>query len=431
LMDEVRVFSRELSALEVRGLYDSAAVGSLVKELGATGGKDLEDLFFGAYLASESSAYAKALSEVRTARQGWYKLLNAQREIMVMQETPKPKRAYVLFRGEYDKRRDEVFAGTPKALNSFPEGAPRNRLGLAQWLTDPANPLLSRVTVNRIWQMLFGRGLVRTSEDLGSQGSQPEIPEVLEWLAYRFLSEGWDVKGLIRTIVMSHTYRQESSASPELVADDPENTWLGRGPRFRMSAEMIRDTFLRTSGLLVQKVGGAPVTPYEMAEAFRPAKVDAGEGVFRRSLYTQWRRTAPPPAMMTFDAPRRGVCSAKRERTNTPLQALVLLNGPQYVEAARVLGERLHLKHTGNVEGMVQEGFLACLSRFPDAREKDISVRLYQEQLSYFQKHPEEADRLLQTGQKKRDGSVGAPEAAAAAVLAQALLNHDGCVVKQ
>ena len=430
-VDEVRIFSRELSALEVRSLCAPERVSEVLKNSESSWSAAQKREVVEAYLAAADEVYVKALADLRAARVEWVKALNGQREIMVMQETPKPKKAYVLFRGEYDKRREEVFAGTPKALNPYPAAAPLNRLGLAQWLTDPTNPLLSRVTVNRFWQMLFGRGLVRTAEDLGSQGAQPEYPEVLEWLAHRFISGGWDVKALLRTVVLSHTYRQESLADARVLSDDPENAWLARGPRFRMSAEMIRDTFLKTSGLLVQKLGGAPVTPYEMWEALRPGKVDSGDGVFRRSLYTVWRRTAPPPAMMAFDASRRGVCSAKRERTNTPLQALVLLNGPQYVEAAKVLGQRLLEGNLGRVEAMVEEGFLACLSRFPDAREREILVRLYEEQRTYFEANPSEASGLLGTGQTKVNASSRVAEAAAATVLAQALLNHDGCVVKQ
>lgn len=431
LVDEVRVFSRELTKLEIATLYDEQRIKELLQRaperLSEQERSDLEETF----RSTRDRELSKTLGDLREARAEWVKALNTQREIMVMRETERPKKAFVLFRGQYDQRRDEVFAGTPVALNPFPKDAPRNRLGLAQWLTEPSHPLLARVTVNRLWQMLFGRGLTRTPEDLGSQGAQPEYPEVLDWLSQQFIGGGWDLKALLKTIVFSHIYRQDTVANGALIADDPENVLLARGPRFRMSAEMIRDSFLSVSGLMVPKLGGPPVTPYELSEAFRPAKVDTGEGAFRRSLYTRWRRTAPPPAMMAFDAARRGVCSARRERTNTPLQSLVLLNGPQYVEAARVLGQNLHQKSAGDVEAMVEEGFLACMSRFPDAREKEIAGRLYREQLAYFKLHLEEAKELLKTGQSPQAASVPVPEAAAATILAQALLNHDGSVVKQ
>jgi hypothetical protein len=350
---------------------------------------------------------------------------------MVMRELPSPKKAFVLFRGQYDQRRDEVFADTPESLPAFPSEKPRNRLGLANWLTDPQHPLLARVTVNRIWQGFFGRGIVKTSDDFGSQGSQPEYQEVLDWLSRHFIDSGWDIKGLVRTIVLSKTYRQDSSADPRLIADDPENALLARGPRFRLPAETIRDTFLSASGILSKKIGGPPVSPYEMSEAFRPSAADSGDGALRRSLYTRWRRTSPPPAMMAFDASRRAVCSAKRERTNTPLQALILLNGPQYVEAARILGERLQTGFGQDLRALTDELFVLCLSRFPDEREREIAALLYAEQLSHFRSHPAEAESLLKIGSVPRKAGLPAAETAAATVLAQALLNHDGSVVKQ
>jgi hypothetical protein len=231
--------------------------------------------------------------------------------------------------------------------------------------------------------------------------------------------------------VMSRTYRQRSLADPKTMADDPDNDWLARGPRFRLSAEMIRDNALAAAGLLQRSVGGAPVNPYELSEAFKPAKPSEGDGVYRRSIYSFWRRTGPPPAMIAFDAPRRAVCAAKRERTESPLQALILLNGPQYVEAARVLGERLHAAHDGDVEAMIREGYLRCLSREPDPREKEILKQLYAEQLALFRQEPQRAEALRKVGNAKPDNRIPAPEAGAAAVLAQALLNHDACVVKR
>jgi hypothetical protein len=302
---------------------------------------------------------------------------------------------------------------------------------LARWLTDRRHPLTARVVVNRFWQSLFGVGLVKTAEDFGSQGSPPTYPELLDWLALRFIDSGWDTKALMKTIVMSRTYRQRSLADPQTMSDDPENLWLARGPRFRLSAEMIRDNVLAASGLLVRRVGGPPVFPYEMSESFKPAKPSEGDGVYRRSLYTHWRRTGPPPALLAFDAPRRAVCVAKRERTDSPLQPLILLNGVQYVEAARVLGERLHQESGGDVSKMIERGCLRCLSRRPDSRELDILARLYREQLDYFTQHPSEADELLKIGMAPRQVEISAPQAAAALVLAQAFLNHDEAVVKR
>jgi hypothetical protein len=215
------------------------------------------------------------------------------------------------------------------------------------------------------------------------------------------------------------------------MADDPDNELLARGPRFRLPAEMIRDNALAAAGLLKLQPGGPPVNPYEMSEAFRPSDPSGGDGVYRRSLYTTWRRTSPPPAMLAFDAPRRAVCIAKRERTDTPLQALILLNGVQYVEAARVLGEALHRDSQGNIAKMIDAGFLRCLSRRPDAREVEIMTRLYEEQRAHFTEHTAEAETFLKTGNTPHDAAIPVAEAAAATVLAQALLNHDACVVKR
>lgn len=406
---------------------DNITLGERFRDRGFKGGM-IDDLrVFG-----RDVSYARAPSEELTkARSELYAQQDAQKEIMIMRELPQPKKAYVLTRGEYDKRGEEVLPQTPAVLSPFPKNAPRNRLGYAQWLTAPDHPLTARVTVNRIWNSLFGRGLVKTTEDFGSQGERPLYPELLDYLAMKFIQSGWDVKALIREIVLSRVYRQQSIAEARTMADDPENQWLARGPRFRLPAEMIRDNALAASGLLNLTMGGAPVYPYEMTEAFKPAGPSAGDAVYRRSLYTHWRRTSPPPAMVAFDAPRRAVCISKRERTDSPLQALVLLNGVQYVEAARVLGEKLHLQAKGDVSKMIESGFLRCLSRKPDAREALICTQLYQEQLASFKKTPKEAEALLKTGNAKRDASIPAPEAAAATVLAQALLNHDACIVKR
>ncbi len=348
-----------------------------------------------------------------------------------MKEMPQPKPAYVLFRGEYNQRRDEVHAGVPAVLSKFPEGAPNNRLGLAQWLTNPEHPLMARVTVNRIWQSLFGGGLVKTSEDFGSQGARPLYPEVLDAFADYFMRSGWDTKKLIRAIVLTETYQQNSIGPQSLMADDPDNEWLARGPRFRLSAEMIRDNVLAVAGLLKERVGGPPVNPYEMSEAFKPAGVSQGDDVYRRSIYTNWRRTGPPPAMLAFDAPRRAVCSAKRERTDSPLQALILLNGVQYVEAARVLGADLWVRSGGQPETMIREGCLRCWSREPDDVELKILTQLWQDQLRHYEDHPEAAAQLLAIGQAARPEQMNSVTAAAATILAQALLTHDECVVRR
>ena len=430
-VDDFRVFGRALTSLEAAATHDEAAAKTLLAkaeaQLSASERVTLEDYF----LYTVDAEFPKQLAALKAARAELVKFADGVKEIMVMRELAQPKKSYVLFRGEYNQRRDEAPPVTPAALSPWPAGAPRNRLGLAQWLTAPDHPLLARVTVNRIWQSLFGRGLVKTAEDFGSQGEKPLYPEVLDWLSLRFIQSGWDTKALMKAIVMSGVYRQRSFADAQTLADDPDNQWLARGPRLRLPAEMIRDNALAAAGLLKPTLGGPPVNPYEMSESFKPASPTGGDGVYRRSLYTNWKRTGPPPALLAFDAPRRAVCTAKRERTDSPLQALILLNGTQYVEAARVLGESLHRDANGNVPAMIEAGFLRCLSRKPDAREQAILQQLHREQLDHFKAKPADAESLLKAGNTKRDEKISAPEAAAATVLAQAILNHDACVVKR
>ena len=348
-----------------------------------------------------------------------------------MEELPQPKPAYILFRGEYDKRTDPVTAQTPAVLGLLPEQTPKNRLSLARWLTSPQHPLFARVVVNRLWNSLFGRGLVKTVEDFGSQGEQPLYPQLLDHLAARFMHNGWDMKALIKDIVTSRTYLQRSIAPSAVMTEDPENQWLARGPRFRLSAEMIRDNALAAAGLLKHQLGGPPVNSYEMTEAFKPTALSTGDGLHRRSLYSHWRRTSPPPAMTTFDAPKRSVCIAQRERTDTPLQALVLMNGTQYVEAARVLGTSLLKENPGNLDAIIHQLFLRTLSRQPDKRELEICRQLHQEQLSFYTQHPSEAQALLKQGNAPQAPNQDPAQAAATTILAQALLSHDESVVKR
>lgn len=430
-IDDFRVFNREVSPLEALSAFDEKTANTLAVKPDADLTEAERALLRDYYFAAIDEDAKKQRDTLKTARAEEVKFADETREIMVMRELPQPKKAYVLWRGEYNQRRDEVHMAPPSALPPLPSGAPNNRLGVARWLTAPSHPLFARVTINRFWQGLFGRGLVKTSEDFGAQGGKPSHPELLDWLALRFMQNGWDVKALLKTMVMSETYRQRSVASAQTMTDDPENEWLARGPRFRLPAEMIRDNALAAAGLLSTKSGGAPVHPYEMSEAYKPVGASSGDGLYRRSLYTKWRRTSPPPALLTFDAPRRAVCIARRERTDSPLQALILLNGIQYVEAARVLGESLYKDSGGDTSKMIEAGFMRCLSRKPDAREAAICKQLYDEQLALFKAKPQDAEALLKTGVAKRDTNIPLPEAAAATILAQALLNHDECVVKR
>src|SRR5690606_8748774 len=266
----------------------------------------------------------------------------------------------------YDAPGERVDPAIPETLPPFSDELPRNRFGLARWLTSPEHPLTSRVAVNRLWQMCFGKGLVATPEDFGSQGQPPSHPLLLDWLACDFVEQGWDVKRLLKLIVTSATYRQSSRVAGNT---DPENILLSRGPSYRLPAEMLRDNALAVSGLLVGTVGGPPARPYEVEESFKPSPRDKGEGLYRRSLYTYWKRTAPAPVMMTLDASTREVCRVNRERTASPLQLLALFNGPQYNEAARALAESLVREHGENRESLLVSLFRRLTTRRPAAAE--------------------------------------------------------------
>jgi Protein of unknown function (DUF1553)/Protein of unknown function (DUF1549)/Concanavalin A-like lectin/glucanases superfamily/Planctomycete cytochrome C len=420
LIDDLRVFGRALTAVEVSALYAPDQLATTSNEA-----------WFETYLANQDAPYRAQLAALTAARGTETQLVDAAKEIMVMRELPTPKTAYILKRGEYDQHGAAVLPDTPSALPPFPADQPRNRLGLAHWLTDARHPLLARVTVNRFWQSLFGQGLVKTVDDFGNQGDRAEYPELLDWLAGEFIRSGWDVKALLKTIVLSETYRQRSFATPEIMADDPENIWLARGPRHRLAAEMIRDQALATSGLLVEKIGGPPVFTYDIPESFKPAPAGKGEQLYRRSVYTFWRRTGPAPMLEAFDVPKRVVCVARRDTTNTALQALVLLNGPQFVEASRVLAENLYRAHAGQPDSLLADAFRRLTLRAPDPAEQKIIARLFDEQLTWFRAHPADAAKHLALGETPRDAKLPTPEIAALATVVNTLMNHDAFAVKR
>ena len=330
LIDDLQVFDTCLTAAEV--------VSSVRRD-------SRDPAAFEHFLVRHHQPYISASADLRRLREEENTLVSLVPEIMVMEEMRQPRPAHLLKRGAYDTPGEIVPRDTPASLPPFPKNQPRNRLGLARWLTDRGHPLAARVVVNRIWRMHFGRGLVATQEDFGSQGKLPSHPQLLDWLAGKFMDDGWDVKALHRLIVSSETFRQSSHASPEHARRDPDNELLARGPKTRLMAEEIRDSALAASGLLNRTIGGPSVKPYQPAGLWEEAgtgktyQQDTGDALYRRSLYTFWRRTSPPPSMLTFDAMSREVCTARRDVTATPLQSLVLLNDPQFVEAARVLAE--------------------------------------------------------------------------------------------
>jgi hypothetical protein len=279
--------------------------------------------------------------------------------------------------------------------------------------------------------MAFGDGLVRTPEDFGSQGERPTHPGLLDWLSRDFIENGWDVKALMKKIVMSATYRQSSMPRGDLEKIDPENRLLAHGPRHRLSAEMIRDAALSASGLLVEKIGGAPTLPYEVKMSFKARDHAKGPDLYRRSVYTHWQRTGPAPVMMALDASKRDICVVKRERTSTPLQALVLLNATQFAEAARVFGERAIAEHPNDANALVEKVFRSLTARQPSEREKFVLLALYDEQLAHFRDHPDQAEAYLKVGDRARAENLPPAQVAAAGVLALAILNHDDCLMKR
>lgn len=360
--------------------------------------------------------------------------------VMIMEEMPQPRDCFVLERGQYNKHGAKVTAQLPSFLPPIPAGQPMNRLGLARWLVQPEHPLTARVLVNRLWEKFFGQGIVRTSENFGMQSEYPSHPELLDWLATEIVRRQWDLKALQKTIVMSATYRQSSKATPEQMERDPENRWLARGPRFRLPAELIRDQALAISGLLVANVGGPSVRPYQPAGVWdetnvygnlRNYKHDKGDGLYRRSMYTIWKRTAAPPTMLLFDAPSREFCTVKRSRTNTPLQALALLNEITFVETARVLAERM-LTEGGHTDAeRLRYGFRRATSRWPTQAELTILEKGLQQRLTRYQKDPEAAKRLIQQGDTIANPKLDPVQLASYTMTASVLLNLDEVVTKE
>jgi hypothetical protein len=355
---------------------------------------------------------------------------------MVMEELPRPRDTFILVRGQYDKHGEKVTAAVPASLPPLPPGVPPNRLGLARWLVDPANPLTARVAVNRAWQMYFGTGLVKTVEDFGSQGEWPSHPESLDWLATEFVRTGWDVKALQRLLVTSATYRQSSRVTPDLLQKDPDNRLLARGPRFRLPAEMIRDQALAASGLLVERVGGPSVKPYQPAGLWRElADVtyvrDTGPSLYRRSLYTFWKRTVAPPEMITFDAAGRETCIVRETRTNTPLQALTLMNDVTFVEAARVLAQRVMLEGGTTPEKRLTLAFRLATGRRPRPAEVRVLAEDFREQRARYRNDPGAAARLVSVGEFTRNDKLVAGELAAYTTVASLILNLDETVTRE
>jgi hypothetical protein len=359
---------------------------------------------------------------------------------LVMEELAAPRVTHILLRGEYNKLGEVVLANTPASLPAMSADLPRNRLGLAKWLTDPENPLTARVTVNRLWQSLFGVGLVRTSEDLGTQGELPSHPELLDWLANEFIRSDWDVKHMLRLMVSSATYRQSSRVTPDLYERDPANRLLARGPRFRLQSEFLRDQALFASGLLVTKTGGPSVKSYHPPGLYEQVTAGSGTNIYvegsgpdlyRRSMYSYWKRSVPNPAMLVFDAPFREACTLRRPRTNTPLQSLNLMNDPTYVEAARFLAGRILIESGPDIEAQLSYGFRLVLARAPKAAELRVLVNAYGRSKADFSSDPAAAAELLKVGATRSPETLDPVELAAMTSVASTILNLDETVMKE
>jgi hypothetical protein len=434
-LQDIRIYARTLSPEEVKGVMGGPRLAWLLAKPAANRSEiETDDLYKG-WLTHMDPAY-QAANALLTGMEKEESEIKARGSIThVMQEKDEAAIAFVLNRGEYTQRKDKVIASTPEALPPMPASYPTNRLGFARWLLLSEQPLTSRVTVNRFWQEVFGTGIVKTTGDFGVSGEMPSHQELLDWLAVEFRESGWDVKRMFKLFVTSATYRQSAIIEPEKLAKDPQNRLLSRGPRFRMDAEMIRDSALAASGLLVQKIGGPSVKPYQpegVWEAIamdisntRFYKRDSGDKLYRRSLYTFWKRQAPPVTMEIFNAPNRETCTVRRERSDTPLQALATLNDTQFVEAARVLAQR-SLKEVCSTEE-ARLDFMAerLLSRPLRPEEMKIARASLNDLLASYKAAPDDADELLEVGESKADESLDPPTLAAYTMVANELMNLD------
>jgi hypothetical protein len=434
---DVRIYRAALNAEEAAVLAVPDSVGALAqlapaKRTAAQSNK-VRWCFLERYAAQPLQSLRKEILDLREERQH---LLDTFPTVMVMQEGP-PRETHVLVRGAYDRPGEKVSPGVPAVLPPLPAGAPNNRLGFAKWLVDPSNPLTARVTMNRFWQMYFGVGLVKTVENFGSQGEWPLHLELLDWLATEFIRTGWDVKAMQKTIVMSATYRQSSKVTPELLQKDPENRLLARGMRARLPAEVLRDQALAISGLLVPTIGGPSVKPYQPPGLWKELaggddyKPDTGEGLHRRSLYTFWKRTAPPPMMMNFDAAGRETCVVRELRTNTPLQSLDLMNDPIFLEAARAFAGRMLRDGGDSPAQRISYGFELATARPPKLRESEILMASLGYYLDTFQTDPGSVAKYISTGGAPTLPNHAPSEVAAYMAVASTILNLDAAVSKE
>jgi hypothetical protein len=433
-ISDIRVYDRLLTQMEITTLGNRALFKILAKPAGERTGDELTALYDW-WLPARDTRYSSVVKKLVKLERDENDIKARGTVAHVMSERSEPGKAYVLNRGEYDQRLDEVQPDTPEMLPQFPSHLPRNRLGFAKWLLQDDQPLTSRVVVNRFWQEVFGTGLVSSAGDFGVSGQLPSHPELLDWLAVEFRENGWDVKQLFKLMVMSAAYQQSAVTTPEKLERDPDNRLLSRGPRYRLDAEMVRDYALAACGVLSDKIGGPSVKPYQppgvweavamIGSNTRDYKADEGDALYRRSMYTFWKRSAPPASMDIFNAPSREGCTMARERTNTPLQALVTLNDPQYIEAARKLAESVLKLEAQDFDDRLQWVVGRLLARNFNETETDITRRSFDELLKFYQSHTEQAEELVKVGELPTDNKLPVAELAAWTMMVNQLLNLD------
>jgi hypothetical protein len=432
-VDDILVYDRTLTPFEIKVLSGKASWNEIANlshdKLNDEQKQSLQDY----YNSAENEAVLSEVQKLKILRQSFADTSEHVTELMVMQEMPERKKTHILQRGRYDAPGEEVFPNTPATILKFPKDLPKNRLGLAQWLTHPDHPLTARVAVNKYWQNFFGTGIVKTAEDFGNQGELPSHPELLDWLAIKFMKSGWDMKSLAKFIVMSTTYRQSSVATKERRQQDPENRLLSHGPSARLTAEMIRDNALYASGLLNQDIGGKSVKPYQPEGLWEINSMryepDTGTAMYRRSLYVLIKRSVPHPTLSTFDATSRSYCVVRRQKTSTPLQALVTMNDPTFIEASRVLGEEM--TKSFDVNKALVDVYRKLTSVKPDEKIISLLLELRQKQLVSFRQHPENTIGWINTGQYRADVKLDRAVLAANTVVANTIMNSDATLIKR
>lgn len=433
VVDDILVFERELSSIEVLQISNPEKLQELLAkspdELSESEKLDLKNY----YLHRRSNSYQESLADLEKNREVLSDRIESIQEVMVMKEMDEPRETFVLERGLYDQYGERVYPNTPEKIFAFPDSLEKNRLGLAKWVTSKDNPLFARVTVNRYWKNIFGTGIVRTVEDFGNQGELPSHPALLDWLAIQFVESGFDVRALHKLMVMSTTYRQSSLATEELMERDKSNRLLARGPSRRLTGEMLRNNALAASGLLNQKIGGKSVKPYQPAGLWKingaAYEEDKGEKLYRKSMYTIWKRSVPHPTIATFDAPERSFCAVRRQETNTPLQALVLMNDPTYVEASRVLGYTM-LQYSDPNAG-IADTFKKLTGRTIQDEELQLLAQLRLEEYEKFKTNEQKTEGWLNTGEFRITNIEDEALVAANAVVASTIINSDAAITKR